>query len=288
MWQMGVQVGNLRQWQYFVALAETGSFTQAAIRLGVSQPPVSNAIKRLETVVGTPLFIRGSGEVRLTEAGLALLPYARVIGRDLKTIDSKVEDIRNGAKVGFRIALSSALPPEIGYRIALKAHQMRNVSVSTATSAEIIAQLEEGAIHAGIVQAPVPLGALRSAEQFSLSRDLVVSPKHSKLDRNLSELTLLIEHKDDNPDATNKLIRELYRSGISCESQDFQDVLASGVEVSQGKSMILTFRGFHNFENVINLPARFDFSVYAVVRRVGSIVGAEAMAKVERICRGAV
>ncbi|MDU6014387.1 LysR family transcriptional regulator, partial [Corynebacterium sp.] len=40
---MIAQTGNLRQWQYFVALAETGSFTAAAARLGVSQPPVSNA-----------------------------------------------------------------------------------------------------------------------------------------------------------------------------------------------------------------------------------------------------
>ncbi|WP_332839573.1 LysR family transcriptional regulator [Corynebacterium urealyticum] len=59
---MIAQTGNLRQWQYFVALAETGSFTAAAARLGVSQPPVSNAIKRLEAGVGTPLFIRGAGK----------------------------------------------------------------------------------------------------------------------------------------------------------------------------------------------------------------------------------
>ena len=49
--------------------------------------------------------------------------------------------------------------------------------------------------------------------------------------------------------------------------------------------MSLVFRGFHQFDNAIELPCRFDFSVDVVVRRGGMDNGAEAMAVAERICR---
>ncbi|CAB0967473.1 LysR family transcriptional regulator [Corynebacterium jeikeium] len=282
---MIAQTGNLRQWQYFVALAETGSFTAAAARLGVSQPPVSNAIKRLEAGVGTPLFIRGAGEVKLTEAGLTLLPYARVINRDLQTMHSMIDGIRSGAQSGFRLAISSALPSEIGSRIAAKAQQHDGVVLSSLPSVEILARVEEGAIHAGLVQAPVPLGTHRSARQFSLSRDLVVPPGYSRLDKTLSQLNLLVENLNDNSSAASGLARELFRSGVSCEINDSEDALGRGLLIGRGEGMSLVFRGFHQFDNAIELPSRFDFSVDVVVRRGGMDNGAEAMAVAERICR---
>lgn len=282
---MIAQTGNLRQWQYFVALAETGSFTAAAARLGVSQPPVSNAIKRLEAGVGTPLFIRGAGEVKLTEAGLTLLPYARVINRDLQTMHSMIDGIRSGAQSGFRLAISSALPSEIGSRIAAKAQQHDGVVLSSLPSVEILARVEEGAIHAGLVQAPVPLGIHRSARQFSLSRDLVVPPGYSRLDKTLSQLNLLVENLNDNSSAASGLARELFRSGVSCEINDSEDALGRGLLIGRGEGMSLVFRGFHQFDNAIELPSRFDFSVDVVVRRGGMDNGAEAMAVAERICR---
>lgn len=56
----------------FLAAAEAGSFTAAAARLGVSPAAVSQAVKSLETKLGTPLFIRTTRRVGLTEAGAAL------------------------------------------------------------------------------------------------------------------------------------------------------------------------------------------------------------------------
>ncbi len=56
----------------FLAAAEAGSFTAAAARLGVSPAAVSQAVKSLEAKLGTPLFIRTTRRVGLTEAGVAL------------------------------------------------------------------------------------------------------------------------------------------------------------------------------------------------------------------------
>lgn len=51
---------TLRQLSYFVALADTGSFTRAAEQMGVSQPSLSQQIRALEAIIGAPLFERGT------------------------------------------------------------------------------------------------------------------------------------------------------------------------------------------------------------------------------------
>ena len=63
----------------FVSLAETGSFTAAARRLGISQPAVSQCASQLEAAAGTPLLVRAKGKLSLTPAGERFLLYSRRI-----------------------------------------------------------------------------------------------------------------------------------------------------------------------------------------------------------------
>ncbi|MFO7309634.1 MAG: LysR family transcriptional regulator [Pseudomonadota bacterium] len=68
----------------FLAVAETGSFTAAAARLGVSPAAVSQTVKALENRLGTPLFLRTTRRVGLTEAGAALLIRARPAAAEIR------------------------------------------------------------------------------------------------------------------------------------------------------------------------------------------------------------
>ena len=68
---------ELRQLEYFLAVAEDANFTRAAERLHVAQPGVSAQIKQLERELGLPLLDRTGRAVTLTEAGRAVLPFAR-------------------------------------------------------------------------------------------------------------------------------------------------------------------------------------------------------------------
>ncbi len=87
---------DLRQLRYFVTIADEGSFTAAADRLGVRQSAASAAVRRLEQTLGSELFERTSHTLALTGAGQALLPQAR---RTLEAADAAraaVEEVAGG------------------------------------------------------------------------------------------------------------------------------------------------------------------------------------------------
>jgi DNA-binding transcriptional LysR family regulator len=68
---------DLRHLRYFLAVAETLHFSEAAERLGMAQPPLSQQIRRLEELIGHPLFNRTTRGVKLTLAGQLLADRAR-------------------------------------------------------------------------------------------------------------------------------------------------------------------------------------------------------------------
>ncbi|WP_343610698.1 LysR family transcriptional regulator [Novosphingobium sp.] len=74
--------------RHFLALADAGSFAQAAARLHITQPTLSSGIAELERLVGTRLFLRDRRHVRLTETGGAFLPIARDLERGFRVADS--------------------------------------------------------------------------------------------------------------------------------------------------------------------------------------------------------
>jgi DNA-binding transcriptional LysR family regulator len=104
-----------RRLGYFVAVAEELSFTRAAQRLHMAQPPLSQQIALLEREIGTPLFDRSRRTIRLTPAGAALLPEARRLLGDLDETVRMVRGVGEGTTgrltVGFvPSAINGVLP----------------------------------------------------------------------------------------------------------------------------------------------------------------------------------
>lgn len=94
---------ELRQLEYFVAVAEEGGFGRAAERLSIVQSAVSQQIRRLERELGVPLFDRSTRHVRLSGAGERLLPEARAVLAAMHRTRDVAADIRAGTDGVLRL-----------------------------------------------------------------------------------------------------------------------------------------------------------------------------------------
>ena len=109
---------ELRQLRYFVAIAEEGSFSRAAIRLHVSQPPLSTQIRSLEEELGAPLLARTNRGVSLTASGQVFYEEVRAILGRLENARARALQADRGdvgmLSVGFvSIADYGILPPAL-------------------------------------------------------------------------------------------------------------------------------------------------------------------------------
>jgi len=98
-----MDIQNLRA---FLLVAETGSFSHAAEQLHLTQPAVSKRIALLEEQLGVSLFDRIGRHTSLTEAGLALLPHAGAVQRELAAAQQSVRDLAGTVAGRLRIATS--------------------------------------------------------------------------------------------------------------------------------------------------------------------------------------
>jgi DNA-binding transcriptional LysR family regulator len=193
---------ELRQLRYFVTVAEELHFGRAAIRLHMTQPPLSQTIQALEAALGTPLFARNNRNVALTPAGTALLPEARRIL--LQTF--ALPDLAQRGAAGEIVRLSLAFVSTADYSVLpaflrefRAVFPQVQIDLREATSDVQLEELLQGRIDAGllipplsdkakldlnyatvlseplIVAAPQGLKALRGKKALSL-RDLQEQP----------------------------------------------------------------------------------------------------------------
>lgn len=101
---------ELRQLRYFVAVAEELSFSRAAERLNISQPPLSMQIKALEDELGTLLFDRTHRKIAITQAGELLLDSARKALSELRRGANVVSLAASGSAGLIRMGFTGSVP----------------------------------------------------------------------------------------------------------------------------------------------------------------------------------
>ena len=133
---------ELRHLRYFAAVADAGSFTHAAERMFIAQPTLSQQIRRLEEIVGTPLLQRRREGLRLTPAGSVLLDASRTV---LSLVDHGVNRTRQAAGLG-RPCLRVVLPPRLPDALAVQAASALRAA---AAAADVDLVRMEAALDAG-------------------------------------------------------------------------------------------------------------------------------------------
>ncbi len=106
---------GLRELRAVVAIAELGSFRQAAAALGYTQSALSHQVSSLEAALGWPLFHRpgGRGQVRLTAAGQAVCRRARRALGEVEAIAADAEEAERGESVRVRVGVHQTAAAEI-------------------------------------------------------------------------------------------------------------------------------------------------------------------------------
>lgn len=102
---------EIHQLRYFVAIAEVGSFCGAAKRCHVTQPSLSQQIKKLETELGYQLFDRLGRSIALTEAGRALLPRAKRILAEVQEASTRLGDEIEGGHGSLAVGAIPTMAP---------------------------------------------------------------------------------------------------------------------------------------------------------------------------------
>jgi len=162
---------EIRQLNYFVAVAEELHFSRAALRVHVAQPALSAQIQSLEREIGVQLLIRNSKGAALTRAGETF--YERAV-RLLSDIDLSKEITRSVAgKTVTRIRIGTIYPATVGVLPAFLARIARKfpniqLQVSSGSTDDIIRSLESGQLNIGFIRPVENIGSLRF---FSLAHE---------------------------------------------------------------------------------------------------------------------
>jgi len=161
---------EIHQLTYFVAVAETGSFTRAAERCNIAQPSLSQQIMKLEQELGEPLFDRLPRRVVLTDAGRMLLPRANSILAELQDIKHGLnEDVENGRgvlSVGFIPTIAPFVLPRVIKRFSQDC-PLATLSVQEDLTEVLVREIIDGKLDVGITSLPIHNKLIRTQELLS-------------------------------------------------------------------------------------------------------------------------
>jgi LysR family hydrogen peroxide-inducible transcriptional activator len=190
------QLMELQQLRYVVSLAQERHFHRAAEKAFVTQPTLSQQIKKLEEELGTVLFERNRRGVRLTEAGQAFLPQAQAILEQVVAAKASVE----GGPIRGKISLG-AIPTLCPYWVPklLRAVQQQwpqlTIELFEETTSILLQDLRRGVLDFALLALPITDAQLSStalgkeafwlavADQHPLAKLAQVKPEQIKAEK---------------------------------------------------------------------------------------------------------
>jgi DNA-binding transcriptional LysR family regulator len=230
---------ELRQLEYFVAVAEHLHFGRAAEALTIGQPAVSQQLARLERELGVGLLDRSSRRVRLTPAGSRFLPEARAVLAAVERARLRAVDAAPRRITTLRIGSSAGLGDRLA-RVLAELEAMEPPVVATLVTAPTRARLERvaaGQLDAAFVRGVSSASGVELIEMWE-DRLLVLLPaRHELADRDVVPLTelaglpLRIVARRANPPLVDLVMAACANAGFTPRLADYpeavQDVLAA-------------------------------------------------------------
>jgi len=187
---------NLKQFKYVLTIAKEGSISKAAEELNISQPSLSQYVKKIESQLNIELFDRTNGNFRLTDAGNVYVETARkvlLLERQMQNSFLDIKENKVGSlTIGTTPFRSVSMMPTIASRFKERYPGLHMV-IAEQGAQELKEAAERGEFDFCILTLPVDDRTL-SAEVIMEEELVVAVPENSKLDRLLREN--VTEHKD--------------------------------------------------------------------------------------------
>lgn len=231
------QAGNLLRWvEDFLVVAETGHIGRAAETLGVSQPPLSQTIRRLESAVGEELFIRHPRGVSLSPAGEAFLPRAQ----DLMAAQRRALTLGNDMALradSIRLLIPRSLPAAwVSTSLLDRADSFPRAAWMGASSADIVRRVRESPAAVGLVVVPIVTDELTvfpvvAVPQALSRRSASSAPLHRNELRHAVGPEMLVPPRKDGPAAFDVLSAELESLGVITQLREEADPLTIAAEL---------------------------------------------------------
>lgn len=170
---------DTHQLNVFLIAAETLNFTQAANRLRMSQPSVSQHIHSLEQHFETPLFIRAGRRIALTDAGAALVPLAReLVGRSIhieETMRCLEGEVHGHLLVGCSTTPGKYILPHLLAQFHRR-HPKVRVSCHVASQEQALQMVSEGSVHFALVSSTRPAAKDLELRRFTVDPVVLIAP----------------------------------------------------------------------------------------------------------------
>ncbi len=162
---------TLDQMRILIAVAETGSFSAAARRLGRVQSAISQSIQALETGLGTPLFLREGKIPQLNDAGRVILEDARRLIQGAETLKARAESIATEVEPELTLAVDAIFPNDVlmaSLKTFVEIHPWIPVTLFTEGLGGAEQRLRDGVAKLGLF-VPLPTGAEDFDSEFLVS-----------------------------------------------------------------------------------------------------------------------
>ena len=149
---------NTKQFQYVLTLAHEGSFSRAADVLNITQPSLSQYVKKIEKEIGTELFTRTNGDVRITDAGRIYIEAGRRIldiEHQMENAFNDIAECKTGSLiVGTSPYRSASMMPMVAAKFKAL-HPNMVLVIREATTAELLDGMEQGEFDLAVTLLPV-------------------------------------------------------------------------------------------------------------------------------------
>ncbi|WP_168122038.1 selenium metabolism-associated LysR family transcriptional regulator [Paenibacillus sp. HB172176] len=177
---------NFHQLHIFFTVAERGSFSAAAQSLHMTQPAVTMQVQSLEDYFGTKLLQRSTKRIELTEAGRALMPYAKrsidLIRDTDQAMSSFTKQLKGRLQLGSSLTIGEYVLPRLLGPFGQEYPHI-SISMKVMNTAQIMEDILNHQLNFGLIEAPVNHPDMHMEAVMSDELKLVVPKEHPLADR---------------------------------------------------------------------------------------------------------